>query len=141
MRFAEFIKEDSGLGSMVEDEAETRGDSVLATALEELRNRAHGHAVPRVRVDSLVNLVKKLPGGEMFNVDALENARKSNDTIKNLITDIKDDENGVKYVYLATFSDDEFGDEAGIGGDAQGGQTAPEKTVSSMANRALGNRS
>jgi hypothetical protein len=140
MRFAEIIKEDSGLGAMIEDEAETRGDSVLATALEELRNRAHGHSVPRVRVDSLVNLVKRLPGGESFNAESLEAARKSNETIKNLITDIKDDENGVKYVYLATFSDDGFGDEA-TPGAGEAGQTAPEKTVSSMANRALGNRS
>lgn len=140
MRFAEIINEDSGIGAMIEDEAETRGDSVLATALEELRNRAHGHSVPKVRVDSLVNLVKRLPGGESFNADALESARKSNDTIKNLVTDIKDDENGVKYVYLATFSDDGFGDESTPGAE-DGAQTAPEKTVSSMANRALGNRS
>lgn len=141
MRCSEIINEDSGgYGGIIEDEAETRGDAVLATALEELRNRAHGHTVPRVRVDSLVNLVKRLPGGEMFNVDALESARKSNDTIKNLITDIKDDENGVKYVYLATFSDDGFGDEATPGG-GEGAQTAPEKTVSSMASRALGSRS
>jgi hypothetical protein len=139
MRWHEVIAEDDGgLGDMIEDEADSRGDSVLATALEELRNRAHGHTVPRVRVDALVNLVKKLPGGEMFNVEALENARKSNDTIKELIKDIKDDANGVKYVYLSTFSDDdmESGDE--MGGD--GAQTPPEKTVSGMANRALGKR-
>ena len=139
MRYAEFMAENSGLGEIIEDEADSRGDAVLATALEELRNRAHGHTVPRVRVDSLVNLVKKLPGGEMFNVDALENARKSNDTIKNLIKDIKDDENGVKYVYLATFTDDDFGDEP-MPGDTTGAQTAPEKTVSGMASRALDKR-
>lgn len=139
MRLHEFIKEDSGIGGIIEDEAETRGDAVLATALEELRNRAHGHTVPKVRVDALVNLVKRLPGGEMFNAEALEAARKSNETIKNLIADIKDDADGVKYVYLTTFSDDEFGnDELGATGEA--GQTAPEKTVSSMATRALGKR-
>ena len=140
MRYREFIAEDD-LGGIIEDEAETRGDSVLLTALEELRNRAHGHTVPRVRVDSLVNLIKKLPGGEMFNAEALEQARKSNDAVKNLVKDIKDDENGVKYVYLTTFSDDDFGDsEEGIG-DETGAMTAPEKTVSGRANRALGNRS
>lgn len=137
MRWHEIIAESDTLGGMIEDEAETRGDAVLATALEELRNRAHGHTVPRVRVDSLVNLVKKIPGGEMFNVEALENARKSNDAIKELIKDIKDDANGVKYVYLNTFMDDEFGDEA-IGGN--GAKTAPEKTVSAMASRAAKNR-
>ena len=43
MRFHEIVKEDSGLSGIIEDEAEIRGDSVLVTALEELRNRAHGH--------------------------------------------------------------------------------------------------
>ena len=139
MRLREFIKEDSGFEGIIEDEAETRGDAVLATALEELRNRAHGHTVPKVRVDALVNLVKRLPGGEMFNAEALEAARKSNEAIKNLIADIKDDADGVKYVYLTTFKDDEFGnDELGATGEV--GQTAPEKTVSSMATRALGKR-
>ena len=139
MRYTEFVVETSGIGAMIEDEADARGDSVLLTALAELRNRAHGHMVPRVRADSLINLIKKLPGGEMFNAEALENARKSNEAVKNLITDIKDDENGVKYVYLKTFDDDGFGDTGEIGDTT--GKTAPEKTVSQMAGRALGNRS
>lgn len=138
MRFSEIIAEDSGVGSMIEDEAETRGDMVLATALEELRNRAHGHTVPRVRVDSLVNLVKRLPGGEMFNSAALEDARKTNDTIKNLIKDVKEDENGVKFVYLAPFDDDGFGGDSTAGTDAAA--AGNEKTVASMAGRAAGKR-
>lgn len=139
MRWSE-ISESSGLGDMIEDEADARGDAVLLTALEELRNRAHGHSVPRVRVDSLVNLIKRLPGGEMFNADALEAARKSNEAVKNLVADIKDDENGIKYVYLAPYEDDPFGDS--VAGDGETvGKTAPEKTVSGMANRALGSRS
>ena len=143
MRFAEIIAEDDfndqpgEMGDMIEDEAETRGDMVLATALEELRNRAHGHTVPRVRVDALVNLVKRLPGGEMFNSAALEDARKSNDTIKNLIKDVKEDENGVKYVYLATFDDDELGGDSTAGTDADA--AGNEKTVAAMANRAASN--
>jgi hypothetical protein len=141
MRFHEIVKEDSGLSGIIEDEAEIRGDSVLVTALEELRNRAHGHAVPRIRVISLVNLVRRLPGGEMFNVDALESARKSNEAVKNLVADIKDDENGEKYVYLTPFSDDEFSDTEEPGNGDTVGKTAPEKTVSGMASRALGNRS
>ena len=139
MRYHEFIIEDSGFSDIIEDEAETRGDEVLATVLEELRNRAHGHSVPKVRVDALVNLVKRIPGGEMFNAEALADARSSNDTIKELVTDIKDDENGVKYVYLKPFTDDGFGDTTEIGDTT--GKTAPEKTVASMASRALGNRS
>jgi hypothetical protein len=138
MRFHEFINESSGLGEMIEDEAETRGDAVLVTALEELRSRAHGHAVPRVRVDSLVNLIRRLPGGEMFNNEALDAARKSNEAVKNLIADIKDDENGTKYVYLTPYEDDPFGDETDATGSSA--KTAPEKTVSSMADRALGKR-
>jgi hypothetical protein len=139
MRFKEFniIKEDDdGLGSVIEDEAVTRGDNVLATALEELRNRAHGHTVPRVRVDALVNLVKRLPGGEMFNADALESAKKSNETIGNLIADIKDDANGTKYVYLTPFSDDGFGGETSTGGGNGATGKDSSSVVSSMAKRA-----
>ena len=139
MRWSEIINE-SDMDDMIEDEADTRGDSVLLTTLEELRNRARGHSVPRVRVDSLVNLVKRLPGGEMFNAEALESARKSNDAVKNLISDIKDDENGTKYVYLAPVDDSFGGEETGDASADAAGKTAPEKTVSSMANRALGNR-
>lgn len=138
MRFSEIIAEDSGMGAMIEDEAETRGDMVLATALEELRNRAHGHTVPRVRMDALVNLVKRLPGGEMFNSAALEDARKSNDTIKNLIKDVKEDENGIKFVYLAPFEDDGFGGDSTAGTDAAA--AGNEKTVAAMAGRAASNR-
>lgn len=140
MRWSEIINE-SDIDDMIEDEAETRGDSVLITTLEELRNRAHGHSVPRVRVDSLVNLVKRLPGGEMFNAEALESARKSNEAVKNLISDIKDDENGIKYVYLSPVEDAFGGEETGDATADAANKTAPEKTVSSMANRALGNRS
>ena len=138
MRFHEFVNED--IDDMIEDEADTRGDSVLVTTLEELRNRARGHSVPRVRVDSLVNLIKRLPGGEMFNAEALESARKSNEAVKNLVADVKDDENGVKYVYLTPFKEDDFGGDEIAGDGEKVGQTAPEKTVSSMANRALGSR-
>lgn len=138
MRFSEIIAEDSGVGSMIEDEAETRGDMVLATALEELRNRAHGHTVPRVRVDSLVNLVKRLPGGEMFTSAALADAFKTNDTIKNLIKDVKEDENGVKFVYLEPFDDDGFSDDSVT--DTETSAADSEKTVASMAGRAAGKR-
>lgn len=142
MRYHEIVNESDDIDDMIEDEADTRGDGVLLTVLEELRNRARGHSVPRIRVYSLVNLIKNTPGGEMFNAEALESARKSNDAVKNLIADIKDDENGVKYVYLSPVQDD-FGDETGAGevGGEKVGQTAPEKTVSSMANRALSSRS
>jgi hypothetical protein len=146
MRWSEIIKEDEfdgqpemggdGMDDMIEDEAETRGDMVLATALEELRNRAKGHSVPRVRADALVNLVKRLPGGEMFNAAALEDSRKSNETIKNLIADIKDDENGVKYVYLTT--DDDSVDSLGGSPGADADAVKSQNTVDQMASRAAG---
>jgi hypothetical protein len=133
MRFHEFtlISETDGMGGVIEDEAVTRGDNVLATALEELRNRARGHTVPRVRMDALVSLVKKLPGGEMFNAEALTSAKKSNETIGNLITDIKDDANGVKYVYLAPFGEEQEEQDADV---ASAEQSA--SVVSGMARRA-----
>jgi hypothetical protein len=142
MRFSEIIAEDEfdsqpdDMGDMIEDEAETRGDMVLATALEELKNRAKGHSVPRVRADALVNLVKRLPGGEMFNAAALEASRKSNETIKNLIADIKDDENGVKYVYLTTDDDEATGGDGLPGADANAVKS--QNTVDQMASRAAG---
>ena len=139
MRWSEVINENSGIGDMIEDEAEVRGDAVLLTALEELRNRAHGHNVPRIRRDSLIHLIQRLPGGEMFNAEALESARKSNDAVKNLIADIKEDNEGTMYVYLAPYEDDPFGDSVEAGGEKVG-QTAPEKTVTGMANRALSKR-
>ena len=137
MRAHEFISEN--IGDIIEDEADTRGDRNLSDVLETLRNRAHDtHDVPMVRVDSLINMVRKLPGTEMFTVGNLMDAYKSNETIKNLIKDIKDNKDGIKYVYLTTFADDPESTEL----DAMGGTvTNPEKTVDSMAKRALSKRS
>lgn len=121
---------------IIEDEADSRGDANLITALEFLRGRSQQkHLVPKVRVDSLIQMVQNT-GHKEFNLEALQGAFKTNDTVKGLIKDIKDDVNGVKYVYLNGFDDSE--DEA-LGSDAA--QSAPEKTVAGMANRALDKRS
>ena len=137
MRASEFIAE--GLDDVIEDEADSRGDANLADVLETLRNRAHDtHDVPMVRVDSLINMIRNMPGTEMFTVENLMDAYKSNERIKNLVKDIKDNKDGVKYVYLTTFADDPDSTEL----DAMGGTVNnPEKTIDSMAKRALSKRS
>lgn len=140
MRAREFIVEVGGDGYL-EDEADTRGDDNLAGVLETLRHQAHDkHDVPMIRVESLINMVRNLPGTEMFTVENLMDAYKSNETIKNLVKDIKDNKDGIKYVYLTTFADDpETGDDTL---STAGDQVAnPEKTIDSMAKRALAKRS
>ena len=133
MRAYEFIVE--GLNDIIEDEADSRGDGNLITTLETLRNRAHTtHDVPMVRVDSLINIIRKIPGSEMFTVENLLDAYKTNDTVKNLIKDIKDNKDGVKYAYLATFADDP---ETGDTSVETTKISNPEKTVDSMAKRTL----
>lgn len=140
MRIKEVITEDLDkyLDEVLEDEADGRGDANLFTTLEFLRNRAHDtHIQPRIRVDSLINLVQA-QGETQFSLDNLIDAYKSNPDIKNLIKDIKDDSSGVKYVYLQPFQDDtdlppEIGQEIP--------KTAPERTVDSMAKSALAKRS
>ena len=138
MRATEFIVEDDY--DVIEDEADVRGDANLANALETLRNQSHDtHDVPMIRVDSLINIVRNMPGTEMFTVENLMDAYKSNETIKNLIADIKDNKDGVKYAYLATFADDpESGDE--VLGKASPGVTNPANTIGMMAKRALSKR-
>ena len=136
-----FIKEilvEDYIDDMLEDEADGRGDANLLTTLEFLRNRAHDtHIQPRIRVDSLINLVQS-SGEEQFNLENLLAAYKDNPDVKNLIKDVKDDATGVKYVYLKTFADDDDSDEFG---DAESVKTPPERTVDSMAKSALAKRS
>jgi hypothetical protein len=150
MRARDFVFEDDfDLGQdditdisdgVIEDEADIRGDDNLANALETLRHQAHNkHDVPMVRVDSLINIVRGMPGTEMYSVENLMDAYKSNETVKNLIKDIKDNKDGIKYAYLTTFADDpDTGDDQLA--TATGMSTDPEKTVNSMANRALSKR-
>jgi hypothetical protein len=137
MRLSEF--NDKLADDIIEDEADSRGDANLITALEFLRNHSHDrHLVPKVRVDSLIGMIKGNDQTE-FNLDSLLGAFKTNETVKSLIKDIKDDEHGVKYVYLKTFSDDKIDDAPTL---ASGSRAMnPEKTVDAMAQRALKNRS
>ena len=129
------------MDEVIEDEAETRGDSALITALEWLRNEANtsGAITPRVKVDTIIDRVRAIPGNEAFNYANLEGAREHNDTIKSMIKDIKDDDHtGAKYVYLAP-PESELDNSDPLG--AQGAPAGdPAKVVSSMAKRAAGNR-
>lgn len=137
MRVNEVIVEDI-IDDMLEDEADGRGDANLLTTLEFLRNRAHDtHIQPRIRVDSLINLVQTT-GEQQFSLESLLAAFKNNQNVKNLIKDIKDDPSGVKYVYLEPFADDQ---ESLDIDDNTGAKTAPERTVDSMAKSALAKRS
>ena len=136
MRIRDIIVEDP-IDDMLEDEADGRGDSNLITTLEFLRNRAHDtHVQPRVRADSLINLVQKT-GEQQFTLENLLDAYSDNENIKSLIKDIKDDSTGVKYVYLQPFADDS---EIAAVGDENAPRTAPEKTVDAMAKSALAKR-
>ena len=125
------------LDEVIEDEADTRGDSALITALEWLRNEADqsGAITPRVKVDTVIERVRGIPGNEAFNFAALSAAQEHNDAIKALIKDIKDDDHtGAKYVYLAPPENTvDNSDPLGAAGAAPGD---PAKVVSSMANRA-----
>jgi hypothetical protein len=137
MRIRDIIVEDH-IDDMLEDEADGRGDANLITTLEFLRNRAHDtHVQPRVRADSLINLVQKT-GEQQFTLENLLDAYSDNENIKALVKDIKDDSTGVKYVYLQPFADDS---EIAAVGDENAPRTAPEKTVDAMAKSALANRS
>ena len=140
MRIREVILEnfDQYVDEVLEDEADGRGDANLLTTIEFLRNRAHDtHIQPRIRVDSLINLVQGT-GEQQFNLENLLDAYKNNQDVKNLIKDIKDDSNGVKYVYLEPFADDQ--EDMEFDGDSSP-KTAPERTVDSMAKSALAKRS
>ena len=94
MRITEIIRESLDIvDEIIEDEADSRGDSALITTLEWLRNEAQtsGAVTPRVKVDTVIERVREIPGNEAFNYAALEAAHDHNDTVKSLIKDIKDD--------------------------------------------------
>jgi hypothetical protein len=122
---------------VIEDEADSRGDSALITALEWLRNQAEQSSAitPRVKVDTVIDRVRAIPGNEAFNYANLEGAKEHNETVKSMIKDIKDDDKtGEKYVYLApNESIIDNTDPLGARGAAPGD---PAKVVSSMAKRA-----
>jgi hypothetical protein len=140
MRIHEIILESDVFGTpneAIEDEADTRGDSDLITTLELLRHQAEqsGAVTPRVKVNTVIERVRDIPGNEAFNFAALDAAHQHNEAVKTLIKDIKDDNHtGEKYIYLAppenTVDDtDPLGARTAPAGD-------PSKIVSKMAAKA-----
>lgn len=135
MRLREFTED---YADHIEDEADERGDVNLIAALSFLQNRSNNqHLVPKIRADALINMVKN-SGVEAFNLESLENAKQTNNAVKQLVKDIKDDENGTKYVYLNPRAEDDFSAQPG---DMNAPRTPPEKTVGAMAKSALAKRS
>jgi hypothetical protein len=137
MRIRDIILESELVDEVIEDEADSRGDSALITSLEWLRNQANSSnaVTPRVKVDTIISQVRNIPGNEAFNFAALDAAYQHNESVKALIKDIKDDEKtGAKYVYLAP-SESEIDDTDPLGAkSAPAGD--PAKVVSKMAQRA-----
>jgi hypothetical protein len=141
MRFTEFggrlFEDDEDLSAYVEDDADHVAIDALINTLRELQYSSNHAAVPKISVEALINLVRNKPGAEAFTLETLQNAKQHNDAVKSIVANIKDDENGTKYVFINPVNTDiEV-----PGEDGAETQTAPEKTVSAMANRALSNRS
>lgn len=138
MRFSEIISEASSIDGLVEDEAQDPAILDLIAIIDEWRFQSgHLHTVPKLRAVSLINLMKK--DHPEFTLEILEKAKANNEMVKKLIKDIKDDERGVKYVYL-TPAADEDGEETEVG-DMSAPRAPAEKIVGSMAKSALANRS
>jgi hypothetical protein len=143
MRYSEIRRalreSDTDYSAFVEDDAENHCADILSTVLQNIIFSADHAEIPKIRVDALIHLVRNTPGGEAFNAESLKTCQQNDDAVKNLIANIKDDDSGVKYVYLNR--EDQFGADAmEVPGDATATKTAPEKTVSSMAKRAAGAR-
>lgn len=146
MRFKEFrLDEDDfgmggDLGDFIEDDADHEADAALVDTLREIQFSAGDKKLPKITVTALMNLVKNKPGGEAFDLNALEKAKQNNEAVKSIVKSIEDDDNGVKYVFINP-PEPIDGLEGEVGGGEQAGQTAPEKTVAGMASRALSSRS
>jgi len=148
MRIKEVILEsdDYGLGleSSIEDEADSRGDNYLLDVLYTLRNEAaESDAItPRVSVKTIIDRVREIPGNEAFNYTLLVNAMNDNTAVKNLVKGKPQDDpkTGDKYVYMKP-ADSEIGPEDTSTGEAGSMDAeANQKTVQSMADRALAKR-
>lgn len=140
MRAIEFITEN--------DSKKGHSAGNLLSVLDTLRNRfSDAREEPKIRLDALINMVRATPGSEMFNVDSLSSAYKNNSAVKNIITGVKDDGTGVKYVFIRPSlgdlrsSDININNEpmTGLGGEEL--ETQPERTVGKMAKRAAKKRS
>ena len=126
------------VGNYIEDDADRISDTPLINVLHELQFNAAHAEIPKIRVDSLLELVKSQPGGEAFDLDALMDAKKNNKAVQNIVADIKDNDKGIKYVFINPIEPTEETPETGE--DAEAIKTSAKKTVSSMAKRAAKNK-
>lgn len=80
----------------------------LKVVLDSLRSRYEAaHETPKIRIRSVINMVRSMPGSEMFNIDNLMRLYDEDESLKNLITDIKKDpETGVPYIFLKSAEED-----------------------------------
>lgn len=101
MRAREFIFENDDYGA----DPTTNN---LKVVLDSLRSRYEAaHETPKIRIRSVINMVRSMPGSEMFNIDNLMRVYDEDESLKNLITDIKKDpETGVPYVFLKSAEED-----------------------------------
>ena len=135
------------IDDMLEDGATDHENGALLTILSYLQNRAADtHKQPRIRADSLINLVQAA-GFPQFNYQTLLNISKNNENAKSLIKDVKDvtvkskdnkvtlGQGGelVKYVYINPVNDEDLDLDTE---QDTAPKTAPEKKVDSMAKRA-----
>lgn len=142
MRAREFIREQSDPNNVIVTN--------LKNVLDSLRSRyVAAHEEPKVRVDSVVNMVRSLPGSEMFNIDLLMSAYEDDDTLTNLISGIKrDKESDVPYVYLKTAEQDILkgmnSEKSSMNNDEADNldleKMNAEKTVDQMSKRAMKKR-
>ncbi len=117
MQIKEILREDTN-----------NAEANLITAINLLQNRANDTGgAPVISTQSLINLVRNTD--QMFNYDALVQAHKNNDAVKNLIKSFNKDE--------ITLSSVESYDEVDSGSDSKGN----EHTVPSMAKKAGKSRS
>jgi hypothetical protein len=114
-------------------------DAKLVSVLEFLRNRAHNKKLtPTIGTPSLINMVKNLGGSEFFNYENLEAAQQRNPTVGALIKSLDREK-----ITLQPFGDELDASEVEQA-EANKEKTStpnPEKTVDSMAKRALSKRS
>jgi len=126
MRLKEFITEGDGVST-----------NNLLYVLQALRSETD-----QIRVDNLIKMVRKQPGSEMFNVDLLQTAKTNDSRVKNIITDIKNNEDGVPYVYFKQYNDDtsvvpDTADQSALNSVPT---TSDQSTVTLMAKRARARR-
>lgn len=126
MRFYQFVSE---------DEATKMGGNVppqLITVLNFIKNRAADQNVaPKINTVSLINMVKNT-GVESFSYNDLVSANDNNDTVKNLIKSMSNDEVILNSDNAEDVSTDDQENNAGKN---------PQDTVDTMAKRAANKRS